>query len=283
VNPAGSLLAHRIVGDGPLSVALLHGVGGGLAIWGPPGSGQGGAMNGTAERLAAAGFRVMALDLPGYGGSPPSVAGALPLSTRGMAHAVAHTLHALQARPAAIVGHSMGGMVAQELMVADPSAVSALVLACTSPAFGKADGEWQQAFLRSRLAPLDAGEGMAALAQRLVAGMVAPDTAPEALAFGAGVMARVPEATYRAALHAIVGFDRRETLSAIRVPTLCLAGEHDRTAPPDVMRRMAERIPGAGYRCLAGAGHLANIEQPQAFADAVIEFLRQHLRTSQVP
>ena len=48
-----------------------------------------------------------------------------------------------------------------------------------------------------------------------------------------------------------------------------LAAEHDRTAPPEVARRMAERIPGAALAIVPGAGHLLPIEQPQAFADAV--------------
>jgi 3-oxoadipate enol-lactonase len=52
-----------------------------------------------------------------------------------------------------------------------------------------------------------------------------------------------------------------------------LAAEHDRLAPPRTMERMAERIPGAAYRCIAGAGHLANFEQPAAFAAIIDEFL----------
>ena len=90
------------------------------------------------------------------------------------------------------------------------------------------------------------------------------------------VMAAVPETTYRAALSAIAGFDRRSALPAIAVPTLLLAAEHDGTAPPDVMQRMAARIPGAEYTCLAGAGHIANVEQPAAFNAAVVSFLQRH-------
>ncbi|MBC7940209.1 MAG: alpha/beta fold hydrolase, partial [Chitinophagaceae bacterium] len=78
------------------------------------------------------------------------------------------------------------------------------------------------------------------------------------------------------ALRAIAGFDRRAALGAIDVPTLCLAGAHDRTAPPDVMQRMAARIPGAEYTCLADAGHIANVEQPVAFNAAVVAFLQRH-------
>ena len=55
---------------------------------------------------------------------------------------------------------------------------------------------------------------------------------------------------------------------------LCLAGEHDRNAPPAMMERMAAKIPGARYVCLAGVGHLPNVEAPELFDQAVLEFLR---------
>jgi pimeloyl-ACP methyl ester carboxylesterase len=93
-------------------------------------------------------------------------------------------------------------------------------------------------------------------------------------------MARVPEATYRQALQAIAGFDRRAALGAIDVPTLVLAGEHDRTAPPAVMQRMADRINGAQYLCLPQAGHIANLEAPGAFNAAVVAFLQRHFACS---
>jgi CBS domain containing-hemolysin-like protein len=54
-----------------------------------------------------------------------------------------------------------------------------------------------------------------------------------------------------------------------------VADEHDRTAAPDVARKMAERIPGALCHILPGAGHLLNIEQPDAFNTVLLQFLRQ--------
>jgi pimeloyl-ACP methyl ester carboxylesterase len=259
-----SVLAFDRLGDGPVAVLLLHGVGGGRAIWADTASG-------TTSALADAGFSALAVDLPGYGDSP------LPesLNVATIAQSVAATIRALGFERAVLVGHSMGGMVAQELATSDPGAVCGLVLACTSPAFGKPGGDWQQAFLRDRLTLLDAGLGMVGLAAKLVPGMVAPGADEGAIAHARSVMAAVPEATYRAALAAIVAFDRRSALADIRVPTLCLAGEHDRTAPPDMMRRMAERIPGAEYACVPAAGHVANVEQPAAFNGALVSFLKR--------
>ncbi|MEO7244016.1 MAG: alpha/beta fold hydrolase [Rubrivivax sp.] len=161
-----------------------------------------------------------------------------------------------------------------------PDRLSALVLACTSPAFGKPDGEWQARFVAERLAPLDAGRGMAGVAAALVPPMLAPGAMRGAGTLAQSVMAAVPEGTYRQVLAAIVAFDRRAALGAIAVPTLCLAGAADRTAPPAMMQRMAAAIPGARFVTLADAGHIANVEQPAAFDAAVIHFLQRRPSTS---
>jgi len=84
----------------------------------------------------------------------------------------------------------------------------------------------------------------------------------------------VPPHTYRAALQALVQFEQRATLPTLNVPVLCLAAEHDRTAPPAVMERMAQKIPHARYACLAGAGHLLHYEQPEAFNAELEKFLK---------
>jgi len=262
------MLAFDRYGQGATTVALLHGVGGGRSIWSE-------AISGTARRLGDAGYTVVALDLPGYGDSPLPTA----MTVSGMAQAALDTLSALGLLPAVWLGHSMGGMVALELAAAAPEAVQGLVLACTSPAFGKPDGAWQSTFLKERLAPLDAGQGMEALAPRLVAGMVGRHASPQAVSLASQVMARVPEATYRAALKALVGFDRRASLAQIRVPTLALSAAEDHNAPPEVMLRMAQRIPHGAHVCLTDAGHLANVERPQEFHDAVAGFLHKHFPT----
>lgn len=253
-------------GPGPV-VLLLHGVGGGREAWADAGMGPG-LSSGAA--LAAAGFTALALDLPGYGLSAP----VWPYHLAALAGAVAALITQTQAGPAIVVGHSMGGMLAQELVASAPQVVAALVLAGTSAAFGKPGGDWQRDFLQSRFAPLDAGLGLAGLAAALVAGMVAPGTAPERQARAQALMAGVPEATYRAAVSALVAFDRRARLADIAVPTLVITGEFDRTAAPEVARKMAERIPGAALCILPGAGHLLNIEQPVAFNAALLAFMR---------
>ncbi len=251
-------LAHLRWGErGPL-VVLLHGIGGGREGWGP-----------TGAALAAAGFRALAVDQPGYGLSPAIE----PFDLAGRAGAVQRLIESTGDR-AVVVGHSMGGMVAQELVARAPQAVSALVLAGTSPAFGPSDGEWQRNFLAARFAPLDAGCGMAGLAETLVPAMVAAGADPARVAAAKALMAGVPEATYRRALAALVRFDRRPNLPQIAVPTLVVTGDEDRTASPEVAGRMAERIPGARVRILPATGHLLMLEQPAAFDAALLDFLR---------
>lgn len=258
-----TLPAFTESGQGATAVLLLHGVGGGRSIWCD-------AASGTASAVAEAGFHAVAIDFPGYGDSP----GAPTLEA--MVQAVLDMAAHLGAQRTVLLGHSMGGMVAQEVAARAPQAAAGLVLACTSSSFGRADGAWQAQFIAERLAPLDAGLGMPGMADRLVPGLVSPQAPAAALKIARDIMARVPEATYRQALQAIAGFDRREALAALRVPVLLLAAEHDHTAPPDVMQRMAARVPGSEFVCLAGAGHIANVEAPAAFNAAVVAFLQRH-------
>jgi len=255
-----SLPATIVRGSGDVAVFLLHGVGGGKEAW-----------QDNLEAIAAASCRAVAWDAPGYGASAPLAR----LDNAAFAHALVTLLDDVGAPVSVLCGHSMGGMIAQEVVARYPGRVQGLILSATSPAFGKPGGDWQREFLASRFAPLDAGIGMAGLAPTLARGMLAPGMSEAVVAHAAGIMARVPESTYRAALAAIVSFNRLAELPAIDVPTLCLAGEHDAVAPAKVMRRMAQTIPGAEFRILAGAGHIANMETPAAFNAAVVEFVQR--------
>jgi pimeloyl-ACP methyl ester carboxylesterase len=254
-------LASIDEGRGSTVVFLLHGVGGGKEAW-----------PSTVAALVGAGYRAIAWDMPGYGGSEMIA----PYDNAGLARALESLVDEAGAHRNVLLGHSMGGMVAQEAAALFPDKLHGLILSGTSPAFGKPGGDWQRQFLQSRFAPLDAGRGMAGLAPELVAAMIGRDAEAEGVALARSVMARVPEATYRAALSAIVTFDQRANLGNIRVPTRCIAGEDDRNALPEVMEKMARRIAGADYFCLPRIGHIANLEAPAAFNALALEFLEQH-------
>ncbi len=277
--------AFRTAGDGPLTLVLLHGIGGNRHVW-----------PAQFETFVAAGYRVVAWDMPGYGESAmpakPTMA-SLADSLRALLDAlraagVSGASGASGASSASgeltpsrfvLVGHSMGGMVAQELMArGEPFTrdIAALVLCGTSPAFGKPDGDFQREFVRQRTAPLDAGKTLREMAEAIVPGMLGePDAAARARAHALAVDAMgalTPEA-YRAALQALVGFEQRAALARLAVPVLLIAGEHDTNAPPKVMARMAESIPDARYVCLPGAGHLMNLTHQAAFDAEVRAFL----------
>jgi 3-oxoadipate enol-lactonase len=249
-------------GTGDTAIVMLHGVGGGKEVWAP-----------QLNALAGAGYRAVAWDMPGYGETPAIE----PYEMAGLARALERLLDTLEASRAVLLGHSMGGMVAQEAMTLFPEKVAGLILSCTSAAFGKPDGTWQNEFLRQRLAPLDAGGTMADLAPKLVADMIGVNPESTGVELAIKVMSRVSSETYRKALAAIAGFDRRGALGSIPVPTLALAGEHDRTAPPALMKKMADKIPGADYVFLGSCGHLANLERPTAFNEAVLGWLERRL------
>jgi 3-oxoadipate enol-lactonase len=95
-------------------------------------------------------------------------------------------------------------------------------------------------------------------------------------------MAAVPEATYRATMLALLGFDQRGALKKIAVPTLVLSGSKDNNAPAPMMAKMASYIPSAKYVELEGAGHLANLERADAFNAALDSFLMAYVAATQV-
>ncbi len=242
-------------------VVMLHGIGGGKAQWEP-----------QLDLLSRHGWRALAWDMPGYGES------ALPAGDYTFAElgtSLLRLLDALAIPRAILLGHSMGGMVALEAFAQAPARCAGLILACTSPAFGRADGDWQRQFIGERLAPLDAGLGMPGMAARQVPRMMMETAPAEARERAQAIMGAVPEATYRLALRCLVTFDRREALPAIAVPTLILAAAGDSQAPPPVMEKMAGRIAGAEFEILPGCGHLANLERPAAFGTTVLEFLER--------
>jgi 3-oxoadipate enol-lactonase len=238
-------------------ILFLHGVGGAARQFGP--------------QLAQFGrsWQAIAWDMPGYSGSAP-----LPLVTiDALAAALGGFIAALGLERPVLVGHSLGGMVVQRLLVEAPHAASAVVLAQTSAAFGGHDPAWSEAFLRQQLGPLDEGRSMAELAPSLVAAMVGEAPDPTGIALAEDCLAETPDATYRDSIQALPGFDLREALPRIAVPTLVLAGSRDPNAPAAGMERMAALIPGARFVVLEGAGHLAHLEQPARFNAAVEAFL----------
>jgi 3-oxoadipate enol-lactonase len=249
-----------------MPLIFLHGIGGAARAW--------------RHQLSTFGdrFRAIAWDMPGYGGSAPL--GNVSISV--LAEALQQFLQQIGAREPILVGHSIGGMIVQHWLVQNPHGARAVVLAQTSPAFGRPDGDWQKSFIAARLGPLDRGETMASLAPSLVSELVGDDPDAKGMEIARDCMAGVPEASYRAMMLALLGFDRRDALKNIAVPTLLLSGSKDNNAPAPMMAKMASYIPSARYVELPGVGHLANLERPEAFNDALERFLESIPTETQV-
>lgn len=237
-----------------IPVVLLHGIGG--AAWGP-----------TLPALAPA--PVIDWPLPGYGGSA-----LLPeTSFAAWATALRDALDARGIARADVVGHSIGGMLAQEFALTFPDRVRGLVLYGTTPAFGGRDPAFAEAFLAERLAPLDAGRDMAGLAAEMMPAMLGPDAPAGAAPAAIAAMAATPAGAYRATVRCLTTFNRRDDTARIAAPTLLIAGERDPLAPPKTMERMQQQIAGSRLVVLPGAGHLAHLEYPAAFNAALAPFL----------
>ena len=253
--------SFSVLGSGP-TVLMLHGIDGGRLAFAP-----------QVESLASAGYRAGAGEMAGYGRRAPLE----PYTLKGLAASCIALIEALLGGPRTggltLVGHHIGGMVAQEVVARRPDFVERLVLCGTAPAFGDPQGQPQREFLAQRLDRLDAGVSMEQLAHTLVPTMVGPGALPEGVRLATHCMGQVPSATYRRALQALAGFDRRADQSRIAVPTLSIAGEHDRTAPAAVMKRMSAAIPRSTYVEMPGVGHLQNLEAPDEFDALVLAFL----------
>lgn len=239
---AGIVYEDRGAGD--LPIVCLHGIGGDTGSFGP-----------QLEGLSK-GRRVIAWNMPGYGGSDPIS----PVTFEGLSAALIRFLDALGLKRVHLAGQSIGGMVALETTVRHPERVAGLSLIATTPAFGGRDESFKEAFVAARLKPLDAGMTLADLAQGFVPEITGPDASPKALAAATASMAAVPEATYRDIIACLVTFKRREDITSLSLPVCVIAGGFDTNAPAKTMASMAAKIPGAEYHLIERAGHLVNLE-----------------------
>ena len=257
-----SRFAYEAAGNPDLpALVFLHGIGGAARGWR------------NQLQFFSDRYRAVAWDMPGYGGSVPLQA----VSIASLAAALKDFLKAAGANKPVIVGHSIGGMIVQQLLANEPQIASAVVLAQTSPAFGKAGGEWQKTFIETRLGPLDRGESVASMAPRLVQELVGENPDPAGVALACDCMAAVSSDTYRAMMMSMIGFDMRGALKEISVPTLLLSGTKDNNSPAPMVKKTATFVPGSTYVELEGVGHLANLERPAEFNEAIANFLfRSH-------
>jgi pimeloyl-ACP methyl ester carboxylesterase len=172
----------------------------------------------------------------------------------------------------ALAGHSMGGYIAFEIMRQAPDRVAKLALINTQ---ARPDTSEATARRRGQMARARSGEFHAVL-DELFAGFVHPsrsgDAALRQLVHDMGDDIGV-DAFVRQQTAVMSRADSRPTLAWIKCPTLVLSGDEDNTIPNSLSVETANGIPGAKLTILAACGHLPQPEQPQATADALVEWL----------
>ena len=173
----------------------------------------------------------------------------------------------------ALAGHSMGGYIAFEMWRQAPERVAKLALMNTQ---ARPDTPEATARRRGQIARVQAGEYRAIL-DELFPGFVHPsrheDKSLRQLVDDMGDDVG-PEAFVRQQSAVMSRPDSRPTLAWITVPTLVLSSDQDNTLPNSLSVEMANGIPGAKLVILPNCGHLSPLEQPQATADALVEWLR---------
>ncbi len=239
-----------MAGSGPL-IVFLHGIGGNRAHW-------------TAQLHFFAGrYRVAAWDARGYGDSD-DYAG--PLHFDDFTNDLLRVLDFLHEDKAHVVGLSMGGRIARSFALKHPERVHTLTLANTSPGFDALTPEEVLKFVEERRARTPES------VRRLLGSRARP-SAYQALL---GSFTALRNESYLKTLEVSVREDRAAPLEKLGVPTLVITGDEDRVYPLELTRHMARRIPRAELVVLEGCGHLSNLEQPEAFNAALLDFLTRN-------
>lgn len=241
-------------------LVCLHGIGGDATSF-----------SAQIEDLAGSDQRVLSWDMPGYGRSAPLAA--MEFAT--LCDRLCAALDELGLHRVIIVGQSIGGMIAQEMAIRHPDRIAGLVLIATVPGFGGRDDSFRDSFLAARLAPLDQGISMAALAGEAVPAVLGPNADSATRDAAIKAMAGIPEAAYRQVLATLVRFNRRDDQHLITCPCLLIAGGKDDNSPARVMEKMADRLPDAALLVIENAGHLVNSEAHQDCNAAIAVFLQR--------
>jgi 3-oxoadipate enol-lactonase len=225
-------------------------------------------------RAAPEGWRFVALDLRGFGGSvDPDPDGTFP-ALDDYAEDVIDLLDGLELETAVLGGMSMGGYVMLAVMRRAAARARALVLADTRAGADTSEG---RAARRSMLALVDreGPQGVAKDMMPRLLGTATMETNPDAAeTVRRLIKGQSPSAIRGAIFRMMHRPDATPDLGAIRVPTLVIVGEEDTLTPIEESERIAAAIPGASLVTVPGAGHLSSLERPDRFNDALGAFLR---------
>src|SRR5919202_6166220 len=258
---SGGPMSYEERGDGPGDpVVLLHAFPLNSRMWAP-----------QTEALAAS-RRVITPDYPGFGHSPRPPA---QPDVRYYAERVGELLDKLHLERVVLGGLSMGGYVAFACLRLFPERISALLLANTRP---EPDSE-EAKEARRETARRVAEEGVEVLPKLQMERLLAPQTLQNKENLVESVREMILESSPDGVVAALGAMrerpDSTDLLGKINVPTLVIGGEEDTLSTPEIMGRMAEKIPDSRHLTLPKSGHLSNLEAPKAFNAALLGFLEE--------
>ena len=254
VVSAGVALACQEAGTGEL-VVLLHGLGSRGADWEQQ------------QRALSGAYRVLTPDLRGHGESPHPPGS---WSMADFARDVAVLLRQRSTEPVHLVGLSLGGMVAFQLLADHPDLVRSAVIVNSGPAFpGRT--LLGRLLIWSRLL-LVRWKGLPALGDTIARRLFPkPDQHEMRRRFMAGFVRNDP-GSYARTLKAIQRFDVAGASRRIRVPVLAISGDRDYT-PVDAKAAWVRDIPGGRLQVIPDSGHATPVDQPDALNAALLQFL----------
>jgi 3-oxoadipate enol-lactonase len=250
-------LAFDDAGVGPC-VVLIHGHPFDRSLWRPQ------------MRVLASEFRVLAPDLRGFGESPvtPHL-----VTLREYAEDIEELLTRLGVERAAVVGLSMGGLVAMDLATTHPRRWWALGLVTTTAE----PVTPQERAVRRERADLVERDGMQVLIDYMHTGLYGTHAAPELRSEVDAMMARVPVAGAAAALRGRAERpDYRSRLRELDIPTFVCTGSEDRWSDEAVTAEIITHLRHPELLVVQGAGHLPNLEAADVFTGALMAFLARH-------
>jgi pimeloyl-ACP methyl ester carboxylesterase len=229
------------------SIVLIHGAGGTHLYW-------------PSEVRRLAGYRVLALDLPGHGKSD----GRGQQSISAYVHCVLNWLEAVGLHQAVFVGHSMGGAIALELAVDYPEHVFALGLVSTGARL------WVHPSL---LNDISSPATFQKAIETIINWSYSPKIDPHLTELARQSMAETRQSVLQGDLLACNNFDLTDHMAEIRSPTLVICGADDQMTPLRYSQFLAGSIPSAQLEVIPHAGHMVMLEQPQTVAHRLVAFL----------
>ncbi|MFN3765267.1 MAG: 3-oxoadipate enol-lactonase [Aliihoeflea sp.] len=217
-------------------------------------------------------YRVVLYDKRGHGLSEATLA---PYRLEDHVGDLSALLDHLGITRAAIVGLSVGGLIAQGIAAKRPDLVSALVLMDTAHKIGTAD-MWN-----ARIDTVTS-KGIGAMADAILERWFTPAYRRSDNADFVGYAAMLTRTTvdgYAGTCAALRDADLTQSTAALKMPVMCVVGDQDGSTPPDLVRSTADLVSGSRFEIIADAGHLPCIEKPAETARLLQDFLRSHTRT----